>query len=215
MEIDNIGLEVSEIFKLHGNVRAYSKGELIFQKDEIADRIFFLAEGRVRAYCLNHDGIEITLFYVDEDNLIGKEAITNSPIRYVNVDAVSDVKIYSLAANTLMEVVKKNNASMLNLMTYFVTKIIKLSNDICCNHFLKNDEKLAYFLHSNCSSKRNVIQYTHKQIASVTGMNRVTVSRLLNAFVEKGLISQQHKQIIILDKNGLTEIFNSVGYFLD
>jgi len=213
--LENIGLQVAEIFKLYGHVHTYSQGEIIFQKGDSADGICFLAEGRVRASCLNQSGDEITLFYIDENNLIGKESITNSPIRSVNVDAVTDVKLYSMDANILLETCIKNNISMLDLMTLLVRKIAILSDYICCTHFLKNDEKLAYFLYSNCIDDGSVVHYTHEQIASVTGMNRVSVTKLLNTFVNKKLISLHYKEIKVLNRSGLADIFNSIGYFLD
>jgi CRP-like cAMP-binding protein len=78
---------------------------------------------------------------------------------------------------------------------------------------MKNNEKLAYFLYTNCVG--DLVQYTHEQIALLTGMNRVSVTRLLNSFAEEKLISQHYKEIRILNKKGLANIFNSIGYFID
>lgn len=214
-ENTDIGLQVAEIFKLYGHARIYTPGEIIFQKGDSADKLYFVSKGRVRTYCLNKNGDELTLFYVDENHLIGTEAIANIPKRKVSVDSVTEAKLYSIDANTLMEKCIKSKISMQNLMEFFITKIIMLSDYICCNRFMKNDEKLAYFLYTNCISDGCAVQYTHEQIASITGMNRVSVTRTLNSFVEKQLISQHYKEIKILNKNGLSDIFNSIGYFLD
>lgn len=215
MKPKNIELQVAEIFELYGHAHTYSPGEIIFQKGDIVDEIYFVSKGKVRTYCLNKSGDEITLFYINENHLIGIEAIANIPIRKINVDSVTDVVLYSIDANILLENCIKNNVSLQNLMGFFITKITMLSDYICCTRFLKNDEKLAYFLYSNCPSDGGVVQYTHEQIASVTGMNRVSVTRILNSFAEKKLISQHYKEIKVLNKNGLADIFNSIGYFLD
>ncbi|MFA9422903.1 MAG: Crp/Fnr family transcriptional regulator, partial [Sedimentibacter sp.] len=165
--------------------------------------------------CLNKQGNEITLFYINENHLIGIEAIANILIRKVNVDSLTDTILYSIKADVLLEKCVKNKISLDNLMGFFITKVTMLSDYICCSRFLKNDEKLAYFLYSTCVREGSVIPYTHEQIASVTGMNRVSVSRLLRSFVKADLISQHYKQINVLNKEGLAEIFNSLGYFLD
>ncbi|WP_083851500.1 helix-turn-helix domain-containing protein [Sedimentibacter sp. B4] len=78
---------------------------------------------------------------------------------------------------------------------------------------MKNNEKLAYFLYTNCAG--DVVQYTHEQIALLTGMNRVSVTKLLNTFADEKLISQHYKEIKILNMKGLASIFNSIGYFID
>lgn len=215
MATKNIELRVAEIFKLYGQVHTYSPGEIIFQKGDAVNEIYFVSKGRVRTYCLNKYGNEITLFYINENHLIGVDAIANIPLRKTNVDALTDVVLYSIDANVLLENCIKNKISMQDLMGFFITKITMLSDYICCSRFLKNDEKLAYFLYSNCDNENNIIQYTHEQIASVTGMNRVSVTKLLNKFVEKELITQHYKEIRVLNKDGLVNIFNSIGYFLD
>lgn len=215
MATKNIELRVIEIFKLYGHVHNYSPGEIIFQKGDTVNEIYFVTKGRVRTYCLNKYGNEITLFYINENHLIGVDAIANIPLRKTNVDALTDVILYSIDANILLEKCVKNKISMQDLMGFFITKITMLSDYICCSRFIKNDEKLAYFLYSNCDNEDNIIQYTHEQIASVTGMNRVSVTKLLNKFVEDKLITQHYKEIKVLNKDGLVNIFNSIGYFLD
>ncbi|MEL7649912.1 MAG: Crp/Fnr family transcriptional regulator [Sedimentibacter sp.] len=212
-ENTNIELNVAEIFKLYGQAHKYSPGEIIFQKGDSTDKIYYIIKGRVRTYCLNECGDEITLFYVDENQLIGSESLSSIQKRKISVDSVTDVHLYSIDASLFLEKCIKNKVSILNLMEFFINKIIVLSNYICCNRFMKNNEKLAYFLYANSSS--DVVQYTHEQIALLTGMNRVSVTRLLKSFAEKNLISQQYKEIRILNMKGLADIFNSIGYFID
>lgn len=216
MAKENIGLKVAEIFKLYGHVHTFSSKEIIFQKNsDNVNEIYYVSKGRVRAYCLNKQGNEITLFYINENHLIGIESIANILIRKVNVDSLTDTILYSIKADVLLEKCIKNKISLENLMEFFITKVTMLSDYICCSRFLKSDEKLAYFLYSTCVREGSVISYTHEQIASVTDMNRVSVSRLLRSFVKAGLISQHYKEITVLNKEGLAEIFNSLGYFLD
>lgn len=206
-------LKVAEIFRLFGQPQKYSPGEIIFQKGDSTDKIYFVEKGRVRTYCLNERGDEITLFFIDENQLIGSEPLSNIQKRKVSVDSVTNVQLYSIDANEFLEKCIKNKVSILNLMEFFNNKIIILSNYICCNRFMKNNEKLAYFLYTNCSG--DTVSYTHEQIALLTGMNRVSVTRLLNSFSEERLISQYYKEIKILNMKGLANIFNSIGYFID
>lgn len=212
-ENKDIELNVAEIFRLFGHAQQYSPGEIIFQKGDSTDKIYFVAKGRVRTYCLNERGDEITLFYIDENQLIGSEPLSNIQKRKISVDSVTNVQLYSMNANVFLEKCIKNKVSILNLMEFFINKIITLSNYICCNRFMKNNEKLAYFLYTNCAG--DVVQYTHEQIALLTGMNRVSVTKLLNTFSDEKLISQHYKEIKILNMKGLASIFNSIGYFID
>ena len=50
---------------------------------------------------------------------------------------------------------------------------------------------------------------------AVTGTSRVTVSRILSRFRKAGIIAQDYRRIRILDARRLSEVFSSLGYFLD
>ncbi|MFA9423397.1 MAG: cyclic nucleotide-binding domain-containing protein, partial [Sedimentibacter sp.] len=67
MAKENIELKVTEIFELYGLVHTFSSKEIIFQKGDNVNEIYYVSKGRVRAYCLNKQGNEITLFYINEN----------------------------------------------------------------------------------------------------------------------------------------------------
>ena len=46
-------------------------------------------------------------------------------------------------------------------------------------------------------------------------MSRVSVTRILKRFREAGILSQEYRRIRILDDGKLSEVFHSLGYFLD
>ena len=100
-------------------------------------------------------------------------------------------------------------------MAHFVRRITMLSDYICCSHFLEDDKRVAYFLHTCCASSGPSIPYTHEQIAAITGMSRVSVTRILKQFREAGILRQSYRRIEIMAPQRLSEVFASLGYFLD
>lgn len=208
-------LNIVEIFKLYGQALKYKSGEIILQKGDSTDKLYYIMNGRVRTYCINENGDEITLFYIDENQLIGTESLSSIQKRKVSVDSVTDVTLYLIDANLFMEKCIENKLSILNLMEYFVSKIIMLSNYICCTRFMRNEDKLSYFLYTSCSNGGNIVKYTHEQIASLTGMNRVTVTKLMKNLEDKKLITQNYGEVIVLKKDELIKAFNSIGYLID
>ena len=54
-----------------------------------------------------------------------------------------------------------------------------------------------------------------EQIAAITGMSRVSVTRILKQFREAGILRQSYRRIEILAPQRLSEVFASLGYFLD
>lgn len=60
-----------------------------------------------------------------------------------------------------------------------------LTNQVKKAYFYNRHEKIAAFL---LEQKKKTISYTHEEIASLTGLNRVTVTKILNDFYQKGWI---------------------------
>jgi CRP-like cAMP-binding protein len=73
--------------------------------------------------------------------------------------------------------------------------------------FLQADKRIAQFL-VNLAGKpgaEQTINCTHEEIGNLVGTSRVTVSKILSAFVNRGWISTQYHNILILNLKALTE----------
>ena len=100
-------------------------------------------------------------------------------------------------------------------MRPLVERLTLLSDYICCAHFRENNKKVAYFLNSCYMRIGETIPYTNEQIAEITGINRVSVNRILNALAKDGAVELGYKRIQIRKPQKLKEIFGTVGYFID
>ena len=213
MNTENENMGLYDVFTVYGQALNYPKRKIIFQKGESPDKIYFIVKGRVRVYCVNEYGDEMTFFYIDENQTFGSDLLANLQRRIISVDCDTDVQLYYMDINVFIEECIKNKKSVLNFIECLNNKIVTLTNYISYSRYTKANERLAYFLYTN--SIDGVVNYTHEQIAIMTCMNRVSVTRLLNNFETENLIKQQYKEIKIINMKGLDEIFKSVGYFID
>ena len=76
-----------------------------------------------------------------------------------------------------------------------------LTNQVKKAYFYNRHVKIAAFL---LEQKKKTITYTHEEIASLTGLNRVTVTKILNDFYQKGWIDLAYRKIIIVDHDELS-----------
>lgn len=88
-------------------------------------------------------------------------------------------------------------------------KITLLNSWIFYAKFQRNEEKIACLLYTLNSP----IKLTHGQIAEVTGMSRVTATRILDSLAKKNIIAMQYKSLEILDKQTLHEIFENKEFY--
>ncbi|MCH3950213.1 MAG: Crp/Fnr family transcriptional regulator [Acidaminococcus sp.] len=200
------------LFKKYGILRNYPKGKILFHKESSAKEIYYLKSGMVRAYLLYPDGEERTLCFIESGNLVGEEAVGNPSVRIVSADAASDITVYAMDSQKLTTLCMQQKSDMRELLELFMKKITLLHGWIFYAQFLHNDEKVACLLYS-ASNHTPFVRYTHEQIASVTGMSRISATKVLDKFEKEKLIELSYKKIKIIDREGLLAIFKGMEFY--
>ena len=206
---------IKEVFARRGRKQVYAAGQLLAEKGTPVTKVGFLAEGHARTFVTNQDGDDVTLFYIGPDNLICSEALTSYSTVMVSVESLTPVTLYAMAPEEFLRVWQEEGLPIQDIIDQLVSRIMMLSDYICCAHLRENDKKSAYFLYSEYSRSGDSIPYTHQQIAAITGINRVSVSRILNQLARDGCIALEYRRVRVLDPQGLLRCFNTLGYFLD
>ncbi|MDY3282187.1 Crp/Fnr family transcriptional regulator [Dysosmobacter sp.] len=206
---------IKEIFLRRGRKQEYAAGQLLVEKGTPVTKVGFLAGGHARTFVTNQDGDDVTLFYIGPDNLICSEGLTSYATVMVSVESITPVTLYAMAPEEFLRAWQGEGLPIQGIIDQLVSRIMLLSDYICCAHFRENDKKIAYFLYSEYSRSGDSIPYTHQQIAAVTGINRVSVSRILSQLARDGSIALEYRRIRVLDPQGLLRCFNTLGYFLD
>ena len=209
------GHRFSNLFRQYGKLKRYNPGQLLVEKGQPAQYSCYLVSGYARTFCINSNGDDITLFYIEPDNLICSESLLLDATVQVSVEAIAPVEMYLLPGSELLRLWTERGWGVQELMRPLVERLTLLSDYICCAHFRENNKKVAYFLHSCYMRIGETIPYTNEQIAEITGINRVSVNRILNALAKDGVVELGYKKIQIRKPQALKEIFDTVGYFID
>lgn len=204
---------IPEIFKKYGQKKDYQAGEILFNKNDLAYYMYYIIEGRIRAFLPYADGNERTLCYFTDKYLAGEEIFAAPYKRIACCSADTDVKTYRITADTFLTHCMQNREALNEFMAFFIKKITQLHSWNFYSQFIKNDEKIACLLYSSTTKNNESVQLTHEQIAAVTGMNRVTATRILNSFAKEKLISKEYKSICVLNREGLKPIFANKEFY--
>lgn len=206
---------LQSIFSQYGILRHYSAGQLLVEKGQPATQSCYISKGYARTFCINPDGDDITLFYIEPNNMICSESLLLDSLVNVSVQAITPVEMYMIPGERFLNLWVSQGRGIQELFRPLVTRLTLLSDYICCAHFRENNKKVAYFLYSCYMRTGPVVSYTNGQIADIMGINRVSVNRILNALAKSGAVELGYKKIKILNIQRLTEIFGSIGYFID
>ena len=180
----------------------------IYLEEDLSHGIYLVVEGKVRVYLLYPDGLEVTIEILEAGSVFGTSSMITDSIRPVNVAAVGDTRLIHCPLEQFYPYFQESPQLAIAFIQLISNSCDHLTRLIKKERFYDRHQKVAAFLLEK--QQRNVIfNYSHEEIATIVGMNRVTVSKVLNEFKGEGLIEQSHKRIIIKDPITLQEMLEN------
>lgn len=181
--------------------KVYKKGEILVRADDDPSGIFYLEDGFVKKYVISKKGDELTvnifkpmLFFPigwalnNSKNYHFYEAMTPVSVWLATRDRF--IKFIKSEPDVLFELIKRiHRDGLLTRMTYLMagnayTRLVaEIHTSI--KRFGKEENGLA------------MISVTEKDLASMTGMTRETVSREIKILKEKGLVEFSRNRLIV------------------
>lgn len=211
-----INKELFYYFEKAGTKIKYHPQDIIYMQEDDATFLYLITKGRVRVFDITTSGEEITYDILETGKIFGESSFLQNSPRPTTVVAVNEVELISCHLDDLYP--------YLSMSKELTITLLQMMNETC-NHItmlLKKAytydryEKIASFLidliqHDNKEKGiiNNTIPYTHEEIATFTGLSRVTVTKVLKEFAEQNLIKNKYKKIIILDEQQLFQKYLS------
>lgn len=189
-----------DYFKQAGTLIKYQPSDIIYMQEDATNNLYLILKGRVRVFLVSKDGQEITLDIIDQGRIFGESSFLLNTSRPVCVSAIDDVELISCNLETLYPTILESKELTLAIMRLLSSTNDHLTNQVKKAYFYNRHEKIAAFL---LEQNKKTIPYTHEEIASLTGLNRVTVTKILNDFNQYGWIDLAYRKIIITDRNQL------------
>ncbi|MDK2824158.1 MAG: family transcriptional regulator, reductive dehalogenation system regulator [Clostridia bacterium] len=195
-----------------GVKKIYKKNSAIVEQGEKTDSIFYLSKGKVKVLLLTTQGEEKLFWYASEGNIIGDVPFFHFYPSNASIIAEEDCEVYIYDRNTFLNILHTNPEFadyMLNIMARKIRVLVNQVQDISFNNPTKRISKLLYLLTEQFGRKSEKgtelkLDITHKEIASITCVHRVTVTNVLSNLKNEGVIKKSKLgTIIIIDKNKL------------
>lgn len=207
--------ELAEIVKISIS-RVWNKGSHVFMQDEPLENVYFIYDGKIKIYKSDATGKEqIVNFLIKGDMFphIGffrkggypafAEVIENATLVVVPIGKFENVlienpelciKVFKVLGGKIVDLQERLEAQILN-NTY--EQIIKLLVNLGKKHGIENED----------GSIRLKSEFTNKDLASMIGTTRETVSRTLTKMKKEGKISVDDKGNMIFDPIELMDEF--------
>ena len=200
-------------FEQAGTKVIYHPNDIIYMQEDDSTNLYLILKGRVRVFNINPMGEEITFEFLNKGRIFGESSFFQNSLRPTTVMAVNEVELISCYLDDLYPYLsesKELTIALLQLLSQtcdYMTSLLKKA------YTYNRYEKIASFLleqtitdNINKGIINSTLPYTHEEIATLVGLSRVTVTKVLNDFVKKGYIKNKYRKIIILNKKALAQL---------
>ncbi len=190
--------------------KKYEKGQIIYHQGDLGDSFYYLKKGKVSVFMTSSDGLEKTLNTASSGEILGEAAFFDKLPRVSSAKAVENSELVIIDKNRLIELIRKYPNLAMELLEIQAKRIRLLSSQIDSMAFLQADARIAQLLlqYKTSINGKLFVNLTHEEIGSMAGVSRVTVSKILNIFVKKGMVKTNYRQIEILSTVLLEELIS-------
>jgi CRP/FNR family transcriptional regulator len=170
--------------------------------------LFIVRKGRVKVERVLKDGNQQILRLIGAGDFFGVTALFQEEPLSVNVEAVEPSIICMLEGEQLKSFLIKSPTVLIKIMEQ-VTKRMRMLEDRLSAVTLKEvDSRLAHYLveQMNNTTQRFTLSLSKKDLASLLGTSRESISRKLSEFQRLGYILICDHEIEIINRSVLVQI---------
>lgn len=207
------GLGPAELDRLVGQARSLrvAKGQAVFEQEQEAHSFFLLLDGHVRVVKITPDGQEVIVRYISPGELMGIAHALGRTTYPANAIAASDCvllawpsQLWSEFASAYPNFLANTYKTVGQRLQDAHARVVQMSTE-------QVDQRVAHAL-------LKLVKQTGKQtedgllidfpisrqdIAEMTGTTLHTVSRLLAAWEEKGLVKSGRQKVTVVEPHRL------------
>jgi len=190
----------------------YKKDDFIYFPDEPSKQIYMISNGRVKIGTYTDDKKEIVKAILTKGEIFGELALAGEMIRTDFAQAMdNDTRICSMTIENLKDLMKNNQELSFKILRIVGWRLRKMETKIESLVFKDARTRIVDFLRETALEKGQWVGFemmiknhlTHKDIASLTGTSRQTVTTVMNDLREQNLINFDRRRILIRDMEKL------------
>ncbi len=190
----------------------YGKDDFIYFKDQSSENVYMVSQGRVKIGTYANDGKEIVKAILTRGEVFGELALAGEEKREDFAQAMDNgTHVCAMTIDDLKNLMKENKELSLKILKIVGFRLRKMERKIESLVFKDARTRIVDFLREMAEEKGQKVGFemmiknhlTHKDIASLTGTSRQTVTTVMNELRENNLINFDRRRILIRDMERL------------
>ena len=206
------------LFEQYGKVLRCKKGQSVYIQEYEAEAFYMVKRGTLRSFVMGADGREITLELLSPGKVFGTVSFFSGTNRIASVVALTDAEVLVLNHETMRQCFGQHYSLVveviqtLGITTQFLVSQVESLTIISAEGRIAHTLlQLALDFKKQPGAVSYRIPYTHQQIAELAGMSRVTTTKELNAFAERGWVRLGYREVTVLAEEALRRCVRQGG----
>jgi CRP-like cAMP-binding protein len=207
------GILAGEISGILSNVphqiKKYRSGSMISQSGEPVHSLMVVIKGVVKGEMVDYAGRVIKIEDIQAPGALAPAFLFGDKNRFpVNVISLSDSELIIIEKAEFLKLLMTNSIILANFLDMISNRSQFLSEKIKFLNFRTIKAKLAQYILHIAGNQHNTVRLdrTQNDLADYFGVARPSIARALNEMEEEGYLEANGKNIIILNRKGLTEM---------
>jgi CRP-like cAMP-binding protein len=210
------GLQADQLARVVGlaHQATVAAGELFFREDDSAERFFVLVTGRVKLTQLTPEGHQVVLRLIGPGEAFGGVGAFGGPVYPVSAEAVGEATALSWTSASMRHLLETEMPIALNALRFVAGRLHDLQRrhrQLMTERVERRVARAVLRLTEDAGRKVEAgveitFPVSRQDIAEMTGTTLYTVSRLLSAWEERGVIRSGRQHIVLTDPKALAAI---------
>lgn len=208
------GLPEEAVNRATANVvmRSHPSGQVILLENDWGSSVYFILSGWVKIRTYNLDGKEVTLNILGMGELFGEMAPLDEVPRSTDVITLAPTVIGNMPAQDFVRLLNTEPQSGIRLAKLMARRLRQVNRRL---RLRESDSmsRVADILLFLAEGRGKISQQgteipnlPHRELSSLSGLARETVTRVLSKLEKKGLISRDRETLIIADVHALEQL---------
>ncbi|MEJ1157640.1 Crp/Fnr family transcriptional regulator [Prosthecomicrobium sp. N25] len=202
--------QIDEVLR-EAQVLRYPKGANVFQQDEAAHSFFVLLHGHLRVYRLTPDGQQVVVRYVSQGEVFGVAMAIGRTTYPATANAVVDSIALAWPSAAWPRLVSRHPALAANTLQTVGSRLQEANTRVVEMSTEQVERRVAHALLRLAGQAGRKVEagvridfpISRQDVAEMTGTTLHTVSRILSAWEEKGLVEGGRQRITLRDPHRL------------
>ena len=201
--------EIIEKAIAHVVVRNHPQNQVILLENDWGSSVYFILEGWVKIRTYNLDGKEITLNVLGKGELFGEMAPLDEVPRSTDVLTLVPTVIGNMPANDFVQLLNTEPTAGIRLAQLMARRLRQVNRRLRLRESdsVSRVADILLFLAEGQGKPGDqgieIPNLPHRELSSLSGLARETVTRVLSKLEKKGLIQRDRDTLCIPDADAL------------